>query len=233
MLPHPFSLATLGVADLVALAALGLASAILGWVIEHPPKRRPSVSVLMVAYRRAWMRQFVTRQPRIFDANVIDNLRQGTAFFASACLIALGGGLALIGNSEPLQGVAADLTIPLGGPALELKIALVLLFLADALLKFLWAHRLFGYCAILMAAVPNDPEDPTAYPMAEQAAGVNITAARGFNRAMRSIYFALGATGWLAGPYVLMAATALTIAMILRREFASDSRKIILSHPAP
>lgn len=233
MLSNPFSLAALGPTDIAALVVLFVASVSLGWIIEHPPKSRPSVAVLMVAYRRAWMRQFVTRQPRIFDANVIDNLRQGTAFFASACLIALGGGLALIGNSEALQGVAADLTIPLGGPALELKVAIVLLFLADALLKFLWAHRLFGYCAIVMAAVPNDPADPAAYPMADQAAGINITAARGFNRAMRSIYFALGATGWLAGPFVLMATTLLTVAMLLRREFASDSRAVILSHPAP
>jgi uncharacterized membrane protein len=36
-------------------------------------------------------------------------------------------------------------------------VALVVAFLANALLKFIWAHRLFGYCSILMAAVPNDP----------------------------------------------------------------------------
>ncbi len=52
----------------------------------------------MKEYRRDWMRQFVTRQPRIFDATMIDSLRQGTAFFASACMIAIGGGVALIGN---------------------------------------------------------------------------------------------------------------------------------------
>jgi hypothetical protein len=56
MLPQPFAMSTLGWPDLCALALIALAALGLGLVIEHPPKRRPSVSVLMVAYRRAWMR---------------------------------------------------------------------------------------------------------------------------------------------------------------------------------
>jgi Protein of unknown function, DUF599 len=67
--------------DAFAVGFILLTWIILGWVIEHPPASRPSVSVLMSEYRRDWMRQFVTRQPRIFDATVIDSLRQGTAFF--------------------------------------------------------------------------------------------------------------------------------------------------------
>ena len=82
------------------MVALGLTLAawlLIGWLIEHPPLRRPSVSQLMQEYRHEWMRQFVTRQPRIFDAAMIDSLRQGAAFFASASMIAIGGGVALMG----------------------------------------------------------------------------------------------------------------------------------------
>lgn len=147
----------------------------------------------MPDYRRDWMRQFVTRSPRIFDANVIDSLRQGMAFFASTCLIAIGGGVALIGNAAQIEGLAQDLTLDAARPEVEMKIILVLAFLANALLKFVWAHRLFGYCAILMAAVPNDPADPLAFHRAGQAAEVNITAAKSFNRGLRSIHFALAA----------------------------------------
>lgn len=214
--------------DLVAFAALVLAWVIAGWVIEHPPANRPSVSVLMNDYRRDWMRQFVTRDPRIFDATVIDSLRQGTAFFASTCMIALGGGVALIGNASVLNGLATQLSLDAPVIAIELKIILVLTFLANALLKFVWAHRLFGYCSIMMAAVPNDPADPLCYHRAGQAAEVNITAARSFNRGLRAIYFALGALGWLAGPWALVAATVVTTGILLRREFASVSREVIL-----
>lgn len=214
--------------DTVALGLLVLAWALTGWLVEHPPARYPSVSALMAEYRRDWMRQFVTRSPRIFDANVIDSLRQSTAFFASASMIAIGGGVALIGNVTKLEGLAEDLTLAAEGVRVELKIILVLVFLANALLKFVWAHRLFGYCAILMAAVPNDPSDPLAYPRAGQAAEINITAAKSFNRGLQSIYFALAAISWLLGPWALIAGTVVTSLVLIRREFASLSRAVML-----
>ena len=215
--------------DGIALAVLLLTWLGTGWLVENPPKSLPSVTVLMAAYRRDWLRQFVTRSPRIFDANIIDSLRQSTAFFASASMIAIGGGVALIGNVTTLEGLAQDLTLEADGVRVELKIILVLLFLANALLKFVWAHRLFGYCAILMAAVPNDASDPLAYPRAAQAAEINITAAKSFNRGLQSIYFALAAITWLLGPWALLAATAVTCVVLLRREFASLSRVVMLS----
>ena len=219
-------LGSLPTLDLLLLAGLVLAWFVSGWISERPPRGRPSVSLLMEEYRRDWMRTFVTRQPRIFDATLIDSLRQGTAFFASACMIAIGGGVALIGNAAAVQRLADEL--PIGaGPDVALKMLPVIGFLANALLKFVWAHRLFGYCSILMAAVPNDPEDPLAFHRAGQAAEINITAARSFNRGLKSIYFALAALGWLLGPWGLLAGTVLATGILLRREFASHSRRVI------
>lgn len=213
--------------DLLALALVFASWIGLGWVIEHPPARWPSVSVVITDYRREWMRQFVTRQPRIFDAAVIDSLRQGTAFFASTSMIAIGGGIALIGNPDQLTGLSQDLPLDAAVP-LEWKAILITFFLANALLKFIWAHRLFGYCSVLMAAVPNDPADPLAYHRAAQAAEVNITAAKNFNRGLRAIYFALASIGWLLGPVVLAGATIAACTVQIRREFASESRQVML-----
>ena len=215
-------------ADLVLLGGLFLAWLLAGWIIEHPPRRLPSVALLMEDYRRDWMRAFVTRQPRIFDAQLIDSLRQGTAFFASACLIAIGGGVALIGNTAAVQQLADDLPLAAPGQDIAVRMLPVLLLLANALLKFIWANRLFGYCSVLMAAVPNDPADPLAFHRAGQAAEINITAAKSFNRGLRSIYFALAALGWLLGPWGLGLGMLMATGVLLRREFASNSRKIIL-----
>ncbi|MDX5350875.1 MAG: DUF599 domain-containing protein [Paracoccaceae bacterium] len=214
--------------DAAALGYLLVAWFLASWLIESPPARRPSVSLIMQDYRRDWMRTFVTRQPRIFDATLIDSLRQGTAFFASASMIAIGGGVALIGNAATVQRLADDLPLAGGGPDLALRMLPVIGFLANALLKFVWAHRLFGYCSILMAAVPNEPTDPIAFHRAGQAAEINITAAKSFNRGLRSIYFALAALGWLLGPWGLIAGTTLATGILLRREFASASRRVIL-----
>jgi uncharacterized membrane protein len=143
-------------------------------------------------------------------------------------MIAIGGGVAVIGNAAAVQRLADEL--PIGaGPDVALKMLPVIAFLANSLLKFVWAHRLFGYCSILMAAVPNDPADQLSFHRAGQAAEINITAAKSFNRGLRSIYFALAALGWLLGPWGLLAGTVLATGVLLRREFASHSRRVILA----
>lgn len=215
--------------DWLAAVLMLSVSILLGPLIEADNHWRPSVSVLMRDYRREWMQRFVTRQPRLYDATVLDGLRQGITFYASACMISIGGGLALVGNTAPLQGLAQDITlVDASTIALRIKILFSLGFVANAFLKFVWAHRLFGYCSILMAAVPNDPDDPEGLPRAAQAAEVNITAARNYNRGLRSVYFALGSLGWLLGAEALLVATAITTATLLRREFASQSRAAML-----
>lgn len=220
------------------LDAVGLGLLILSWVgcsllIENAPKSFPSTSQIMAEFRREWMRQFVRRDPRIFDSQIISSLRQGTAFFASASMIAIGGGFALLGNAERLRGVAQDLTLE-SDPIflLEVKLLVLLLFAANAFLKFVWSHRLFGYCSVIMAAVPNDPEDPQALPMALQAGELNITAARGYNRGLRAVYFGIASSAWLLGAGPLILATLVTLLVILRREFASQSRHVLI-HGAP
>ncbi|WP_171097813.1 MULTISPECIES: DUF599 domain-containing protein [unclassified Ruegeria] len=218
--------------DFVAVLVLIGAWQAIGWMIEHPSRKRPSVAMLMDEYRRGWMREMVTRQPRVFDAQVVGAMRQGSTFFASTTMIAIGGGLALLGNTEKLAGVASDLAIGMA-PALvwEIKILVVILLLANSFLKYVWAHRLFGYCAVLMAAVPNEPEDPQAYPRAAQAGEICVTAARSFNRALRATYFALASLAWFLGPITLILGAAITFGVLYRREFASQSRSILLTLP--
>ena len=218
--------------DYIAVAVLLAAWFWIGWRIEHSSAQKPSVSMMMDDFRRSWMHEMVTRQPRMFDAQIVAAMRQGSTFFASTTMIAIGGGLALLGNTERLSGVAKDLAIG-SAPAMvwEIKILIVILFLANAFLKYVWAHRLFGYCAVLMAAVPNDPDDPRAYPRAAQSAEICVTAARSFNRALRATYFALASVAWILGPVALLLGTVATFGVLYRREFASNSRSILMTLP--
>ncbi|SMX33560.1 DUF599 domain-containing protein [Maliponia aquimaris] len=222
-------LASFALWDAAALGLLVLAWAGSTWVIEHPPKRYPSTSSLMADYRRAWMEVFVQRDPRIFDSQIVASLRQGTAFFASASMIAIGGGFALLGNADRLRGVAQDLGSSVDPVVVfEIKLLVLLMFAANAFLKFVWSHRLFGYASVLMAAVPNDPADPRALPRARKAGEINVAGGRAYNRGLRSVYFGIGSAAWLIGPWALMAAVLVTLAVILRREFTSVSRDVLL-----
>jgi uncharacterized membrane protein len=226
MLEH---MALLSRLDWIAAGLMLVAWFLMTWLIDRPSAKYPSVTVLMSQKRRDWMKVFVGRDPRIFDSQILSSLRQGTSFFASTCLLAVGGVLALAGNTEPLRGVAAEVTemaIPV--VIFQLKLAFVALFLTNAFLKFVWANRVFGYCAVLMAAVPNDPADPQAYPRAAQAAELNIRAAINFNRGLRSMYFALGALAWLLGAVALIVSTIVVVWIVWSREFASLPRTILL-----
>ncbi len=203
----------------------------LGWRIGHPSAARPSVTVLMSDYRLQWMRVMVTRQPRIFDSQIMTSLRQSTSFFASTCLLAIGGLLALIGNVELLDGVARRLShVEHSGAVLQTKLLLALFMLGNAFLKFVWANRVFGYSSVVMGAVPNDPDDPQSMPLALKAGKLNGRAAMNFNAGLRSMYFALCALVWLAGALVLLVGIAVTAWVVWSREFSSASREIILGN---
>lgn len=224
-------IALFGPLDFGALCGIFIAWFGLGWVIEHAGSKRPSVSQLMAQYRRDWMVQMITRQPRIFDAQILSTLRQSTAFFASTSVIALGGALALLGNAERLSTVVEDLALTdVPTVVWEIKMLLPLLFLTNGFLKFVWSNRLFGYCSVLMAAVPNDVDDPAAPKLALKAAEINITAARSFNRGLRSLYFALASLSWVIGPVPLACAAIVTVIIVWRREFTSQSRRILLEN---
>lgn len=215
--------------DFLAVALLFLLAPALGWLIEHPPRSRPSVTTMMAQYRRDWMARFAERDNRIFDSQILASLRQGTNFFASTSILAIGGVLALVGNTDRLSDLAADLTDETAPDVLwEVKLLTVALFLAAGFLRFVWANRVFGYCAVVMGAVPNDPADPDAARLAARAAELNIRAALNFNRGLRAVYFALGALAWLLGPLPLLIATLAVSWVVWSREFASVPRDVIL-----
>lgn len=228
-LTHILSLFSLW--DGIAFGFLLITWAIIGWFIEKDRLGTPSTHALITEYRFRWMEVMLTRDVRMVDTNILASLRQGASFFTSATMIAIGGGIALLGKADRLQGVAADLSGELAAPIVvwEAKILLVILILANAFLKFVWSHRLFGYCSVVMAAVPEgSADDPETQKIARKAAKLNIYAARSFNRGLRTMYFALASLAWLLGPIALMLTTTVTVAILYRREFHSQSRAALL-----
>lgn len=214
--------------DLVAVTVFFGASLTMTALIERRQARRPSVAVLMQRYRRDWMQAFAERENRIFDAALLTTLRAGAAFFASTCLIAIGGTAALLGQTERVLMLARDLGADPSTAARsiwEAKLLVVLVLLVNAFLKFVWSHRLFGYVAVVMGAMPGPG---TANEMAvERASRLQDSAGRSFNRGLRTVYFTLAALAWFLGPLALILASLATAAMLYRREFLSASRRAL------
>ena len=72
----------------------------------------------MNQYRYRWMEQMVVRENRIVDTTIMASLQNGTAFFASTSLIAIGGVLALLRSTDEVLPLFAEL--PFGAPPTRL-----------------------------------------------------------------------------------------------------------------
>ncbi|MDF2234630.1 DUF599 domain-containing protein [Albimonas sp. CAU 1670] len=205
------------------------------WLVESPPPGRPSVHTIMAAHRLKWMMAMLHREPRIMDASLLNALRSGCAFFASGCMIAIGGVVALLGQADRLVTVAHDLRLDTATTRAgwEAKLLVLALVLVSAFMKFVWAHRLFGYCAVLMGTIGSDAEDPENQALARKAAAINVNAARNFNRGMRTTYFSMALLTWLLGAVPLALATLATALTLYRREFRSASRDALLAKDEP
>lgn len=223
----------IGVADGIALAIFLVVWLGYSWVGDHGPLANKGLSNAMNDQRRRWMEVMSRRDLRMIDTAIMAGLQQGTAFFASACIFAIGGCFALLGSAERIATISADLPFyeGLDRALVELKLLGLVLIFAYAFFKFGWAYRLFNYCSILIGAVPM-PSDATVDPDAREGAirkatRLNQIAGRNFNTGLRAIFFALAYLGWFLGPYALVVSTILVVAIIAKRQYRSAARDAV------
>ena len=86
--------------DLVALAWFLGAWAAYSAVRSLTEKRMQGLNSEMNRYRDVWMFQMLARETRMVDAQIVAALQNGTAFFASTSLIAIGGALTLMRSTD-------------------------------------------------------------------------------------------------------------------------------------
>src|SRR4030081_3552859 len=124
--------------------------------LEQPPYGRDSLSARMNVYREVWVRRMLDREARMVDMQIMGALQNGTAFFASTSLIAVGGALALLRATNEALAVLGALPIDLTpSPALwEIKCVGLILIFVYSFFKFAWSYRLFNYVAILLGGMP-------------------------------------------------------------------------------
>jgi uncharacterized membrane protein len=217
--------------DLVALAwFLGVWAAYAA-VLSLTEKKRRGLNSEMHRYRDVWMLQMLAREMRMVDAQIVAALQNGTAFFASTSLIAVGGALTLLRSTEEILQVVAALPYGIGSTAVQWEaktIGLAIIFVY-AFFKFAWSYRLYNYVAIMLGATPpaSEKDTPEAKAHAERVGRLCEVAGRHFNWGQRAFFFALGYLGWFISPWVLMATSVAVAAVLWRRQFMSDSRRAL------
>src|SRR4029079_16792334 len=86
--------------DLLALALFAGAWIAYAVAIEWTPFGAITLNARMHRYREVWMQQMLAREVRIVDTQINAALQNGTAFFASTSLIAIGAALTLMRSTD-------------------------------------------------------------------------------------------------------------------------------------
>jgi uncharacterized membrane protein len=215
--------------DLVAMAWFNLAWTVYAIFLEFLPHRHEGLNARMNGFREVWMRRMLDREMRMVDMQVMAALQNGTAFFASTSLFAIGGALTLVRSTDEVLGVVALLPfgIKTSRTLWEIKaIGLVVIFVY-AFFKFAWSYRLYNYVAILLGAMPPPAEKglPETEAHIMRTTALFTSAGRHFNHGQRSFFFALGFLGWFISPYVFMGTTTAVVFVMWWRQFRSDASR--------
>ncbi len=223
--------------DLLALAFFAVSWIGYHYAVELGPHAARTLNMRMNLRRARWINEAAGREVRIVDTQVMGGLQNGTAFFASTSLIAIGGTLTLLNSTERVVAIFSDLPfVPVTLRSVwEMKVIGLTGVFGYAFFKFAWAYRLFNYCVILLGALPPfDSKDEKAMAHAvHETVEMNIAAGRHFNRGQRAFFFALAYLGWFLGPITFIGFTGAVLVAMYRRQYASDAARVFTYPSGP
>jgi uncharacterized membrane protein len=210
--------------DWIALAAFAASWVGYSWLVDFSPWRHRTLTAAMDRRRRQWMEMLARREIRIVDTAIVAGLQNGTAFFASTSLLAIGAAFAFLTSSEQVLSAVEQLPLPFNTSraAWEAKAIGLLAIYAYAFFKFGWSYRLFNYTSILIGAVPSAAESDSAVTKraVDRAAHMSVLAGYHFSLGQRAFFFSVGFLGWFAHAWVFLAITLVVVFALCRRQFA-------------
>ena len=219
--------------DLFALAFFILTWGAYAALLEWTAHGRRGLNARMHGYRDDWMQQMLSRDMRMLDGQIMGSLQNGTAFFASTSLIAIGGTLTVLRSTEDLITIVS--TLPFGVQTSRMQWEIKTIGLATifvyAFFKFAWSYRLYNYVAIMIGAMPpaTQKDSPEAKRHALRTGKLCESAGRHFNRGQRAFFFALGYLGWFISPWLLFLSSVAIFFVMWGRQFWSDSKDAVMA----
>lgn len=174
--------------------------------------------------RRQWMHNFISREVKLVDSNLLGHSVNSASFFASANLLIIAAIAGAIFEGHIPNNFVSSLGMDaVSTKVLDLKFGVILLCLTRGFFSFTWAIRQMNYCAASMGAVPNDLTRQEADEVANSLAKIVEPAMSNFSQGVRGYYFSVAAALWLYGPYLLIAASLGAVGLLLWRQSVSSS----------
>jgi uncharacterized membrane protein len=191
-------------------------------------KQRPSLSVIMSLQRRRWVANAVQRDTPM-DAILSGNLMGSVSFLASTSVLLVLAIFTAFGNLTALMDTLSTVGLKPDYSPAEVQIHLfsMLAIFVMSFFSFTLALRQFNHFCILLGAI--DHSGHTTADEIEAIAQLNTLAAKNFNNGIRAYYFAVPSVFWFVSEWFAIAASVITVAFLIHREFFSSAHRVAAS----
>lgn len=205
-------------------------------------KRTNTLSSILYRFRKEWVDKLSMTGMSEVDAELLASLEKQVSFFASTSLLILASLVTVLSTSSEIFMNLTSLSFVtvVSLEVIQMKLLLLIIIFTYGFFTFTWSIRQYGFCFILFGSSFNTvkyyKEAPDYRATAKDRdfkamAKVLDRAAHSYNYGVRAYYFALAALAWFINPWVFMAACALTVLVLYRREFKSSTvNALITSH---
>jgi uncharacterized membrane protein len=219
--------------DWVALAWFFGAWISYSWFTKTQGEKRNSLIATTNRYRSYWMHVATSRDPRVLDGIITQNLSSTPAFFSSTTIIVIGGLFALLGSTDKAAELVRDIPFAQRTTILifDLKVLVMIGIFVFSFFRFSWSMRQYTFVALLIGSLP-DPKEFEAGKFnrdefAQRAGRMLGMAAETFNDGLRGYYFAFAVIAWFFSPLAFAIATAAVVIILYSREYRSDVLEVL------
>ncbi|MBS7806461.1 DUF599 domain-containing protein [Variovorax sp. PCZ-1] len=203
------------------------------WFTKTQGEKRNSLIAATNRYRGYWMQVATSRDPRVLDGIIAQNLSSTPAFFSSTTIIVIGGLFALLGSTDKATELVRDIPFAQRTSVLifDLKVLVMISIFVFSFFRFSWSMRQYTFVALLIGSMP-DPKEFEAgkydRELFSQRAGRMLSmAAETFNDGLRGYYFAFAVIAWFFSPFAFALATAAVVMILYSREYRSDVLEVL------
>jgi uncharacterized membrane protein len=203
------------------------------WFSKSQGEKRNSLIASTNRYRGYWMQVATSRDPRVLDGIIAQNLSSTPAFFSSTTIIVIGGLFALLGSTDKATELVRDIPFAQRTSVLifDLKVLIMIGIFVFSFFRFSWSMRQYTFVALLIGSMP-DPKEFEAGKFdrevfAQRAGRMLGMAAETFNDGLRGYYFAFALIAWFFSAWAFAVATAAVLIILYHREYRSDVLEVL------
>jgi uncharacterized membrane protein len=219
--------------DWLALAWFFGAWMAYSWFTKSQGEKRNSLIATTNRYRGYWMQVATSRDPRVLDGIIAQNLSSTPAFFSSTTIIVIGGLFALLGSTDKAAELVRDIPFAVRTSVLifDLKVLVMISIFVFSFFRFSWSMRQYTFVALLIGSMPDPKEfDAGKFDRAlfsQRASRMLGMAAETFNDGLRGYYFAFAVIAWFFSAFAFALATAAVVIILYSREYRSEVLEVL------